>query len=255
MTPVDPETWRAYLLGRLAPQEAQGLEDRYFADQAAFDEVLLAEDDLIDEYLDGQLAEAERRTFEERVRERPELAVRLEGRRRLTRALRRRVAVSGVPRLGLRQKVLGVAAAAAAVFVSVRAFQERPVAPHRGAPRPAVAAGTAAPGMSAPAPAPIVVMLGAGGVRDRSTVPTVALTAAAETVRLALPMPSPTAEAPLTAVVEDVEGHAAWSGSARAAGGQVEADVPAVALPPGDYIVRFKGLPGGAEEAFFRVSR
>src|SRR5829696_1423355 len=129
MTSADPGRWRAYLLGLLPAEDLATLEERYFNDDAAFEELVLAEDDLLDEYLDGQLPEEQRQTFEQRLGERPELAARRHARQRLTRALRRRVRAGQAPRLRRRSVVLGLAAAAAAVFVTFRVGQERPVEP------------------------------------------------------------------------------------------------------------------------------
>jgi hypothetical protein len=261
MTPVDPGKWRAYLLGGLPAEEAEALEERYFADESVFEDVVLAEDDLIDEYLDGELPEESRRVFEGRLQQRPELAARLDARRRLTRALRRRVDSREIPRVGTRQIVLGLAAVAAALYVSVRAFEERPAAPLRSPAGPGVATGIAAPrasGESAAASAPIVLLLGTGGVREKSTVPTVTLQIPASTLRLRLPARAISALA-LDVVIEDVDRGEAWKGSGTTTteGGRTyaETDVPVSVLVPGDYIVRYRGLPGGDEEAFFRVRR
>jgi hypothetical protein len=261
MTPVDPGKWRAYLLGTLPAEEAEALEERYFTDESGFEEVVLAEDDLIDEYLDGELPEESRHVFEARLQERPELMARLDARRRLTRALRRRIDSREIPRVGGRQIFLGLAAAAAALFVSVRAFQERPAAPSRNVSGPSVATGIAAPrasGDAAAPAAPIVLLLGAGGVREKSTVPTVTLVPSASALRLVFPVPA-TPERALDVRIEDVDRGEVWKGAGRVtrdgSRAQAETDVPLSVLAPGDYIVRYRGLPGGDEEAFFRVRR
>jgi len=262
MTPADGK-WRAYLLGHLAAEEAQALEERYFGEEAVFEEVVLAEDDLIDEYLDAQLEGDDRRAFEERLQDRPELAARLEARRRLTRALRRRVDADVPPRVGRRQIVLGLAAAAAAVFVSVRAFQEKPIeTPRTSLPtRPSAVARleTAPPAGASPATAEVMVLLlGAGGVRDKSSVPSVKRPSSAPALRLVLNVGAPSGRA-LEVVLEDVDGATVWKGTGQVVtkgpAPQAQADVPVSVLAPGDYIVRFKGLPGGEDEAFFRVLR
>ena len=50
-----------YLLGKLPDSEAEKFEQEYFADDDAFDRMLTAEDDLIDEYAANTLSDEERR--------------------------------------------------------------------------------------------------------------------------------------------------------------------------------------------------
>ena len=50
----------AYLLGELSMPEQEELEARYFADDALFERLLAAEDDLIDRYARGQMSDQER---------------------------------------------------------------------------------------------------------------------------------------------------------------------------------------------------
>jgi hypothetical protein len=54
------------LLGLSAPAEREHIESQYFEDDDAFQEMLTAEDDLIDRYARGELAGEERRAFEHR---------------------------------------------------------------------------------------------------------------------------------------------------------------------------------------------
>jgi hypothetical protein len=53
-----------YLLGLSSPAEREHIESEYFDDEDAFQEMLTAEDDLIDAYAHGELADEERRRFE-----------------------------------------------------------------------------------------------------------------------------------------------------------------------------------------------
>jgi hypothetical protein len=53
-----------YLLGLSSPAEREHIESEYFEDEEAFQEMLTAEDDLIDAYARGELASEERRRFE-----------------------------------------------------------------------------------------------------------------------------------------------------------------------------------------------
>jgi hypothetical protein len=69
-----------YLLGKLTEEEAIRFEEHYFADDAAFEEIGIAEDELIDAYVRGELSSADRKQFQknlvssERLRERVEFA-------------------------------------------------------------------------------------------------------------------------------------------------------------------------------------
>jgi len=54
----------AYLLGELSDEEQAPLEDLYFADDAAHQELLAAEDELIDSYARGELRGSRRERFE-----------------------------------------------------------------------------------------------------------------------------------------------------------------------------------------------
>jgi hypothetical protein len=82
-----------YLLGRLPEAEAEALEREYFKRPAALEDLLAAQDDLIDDYLQGGLSEMEARRLEDGV-----LATR-DGRARLelARALTERAAAGTEP--------------------------------------------------------------------------------------------------------------------------------------------------------------
>lgn len=49
-----------YLLGKLSDPEAEKFEQKYFADDDTFEQILTAEDDVIDEYVSGRLSAGER---------------------------------------------------------------------------------------------------------------------------------------------------------------------------------------------------
>jgi hypothetical protein len=78
---------RQYLLGLLTPEGRTALEERLFTDEAFYEELLIAEDELIDLYLAGRIPDAEREPFESNFLAAPERRKKL----RFARALRRRV--------------------------------------------------------------------------------------------------------------------------------------------------------------------
>lgn len=55
---------RLWLLGLLSQEQGEWLEQRFFTDARAFDEIPIVEEELIDEYLSGELTERESVAFE-----------------------------------------------------------------------------------------------------------------------------------------------------------------------------------------------
>ena len=63
-TPLSEEKIVRYLLGELSEEEQVKIEDRAFADQKVLQEILAVEQDLVDDYVCGDLPEGKRRNFE-----------------------------------------------------------------------------------------------------------------------------------------------------------------------------------------------
>ena len=59
----DDVTIRQYLLGKLSDEDREEFERRYFSDEKLFDRLQPAEDDLIDDYLSGNLSQADAGMF------------------------------------------------------------------------------------------------------------------------------------------------------------------------------------------------
>src|SRR6266404_9355595 len=78
---------RRYLLGQLAEGELEQLEEKMMADNELFSAVLLAEDEIVEEYVQGELSESDRAGFEASFLSTPE------GRQQVTyaKALRKHV--------------------------------------------------------------------------------------------------------------------------------------------------------------------
>ena len=66
-----------YLLGDLSEDEKARMEEAFFADDAKFDEVELAEDELIDAYVQNELSPEEQRQFEATLMKSPRLLERV----------------------------------------------------------------------------------------------------------------------------------------------------------------------------------
>jgi tetratricopeptide (TPR) repeat protein len=71
-TPEVQERLRRYLLGQLADDAREGIEKDLLASEELFQELLMAEDEIIDEYLAGKLDEAGRAAFENHFLATPE---------------------------------------------------------------------------------------------------------------------------------------------------------------------------------------
>ena len=67
-----------YVLGTLPDAERVRLEERYFADDAEFEEIEIAEEELIDRYVRGELSTSDRAAFEQTVTRSPRLMERVE---------------------------------------------------------------------------------------------------------------------------------------------------------------------------------
>jgi anti-sigma factor RsiW len=67
-----------YLLGEVSEQQRTEIEERFFANDDFFERVQAAEDDLIDEYVNGELTERERLLFEKNFAITPQRKQRIE---------------------------------------------------------------------------------------------------------------------------------------------------------------------------------
>ena len=64
LEPKEQDTLRQYLLGRLPSGEAGPLEERLLTDSAFYEELLILEDELIDQYVRGEQSEEDRESFQ-----------------------------------------------------------------------------------------------------------------------------------------------------------------------------------------------
>ncbi len=62
--PVSDDRLIAYLLGNLAENERGRVEEEYFADDDVFEQLSALENELIDDYVEGDLSDSDRRRFE-----------------------------------------------------------------------------------------------------------------------------------------------------------------------------------------------
>jgi len=85
----EQESLRKYLLGNLQPGEIASLEERLLTDSVFYDELLMVEDELIDQYLSGEQSGAERESFEAHFALAPERRQKLRFARALKKYLNR----------------------------------------------------------------------------------------------------------------------------------------------------------------------
>jgi hypothetical protein len=233
---VNTRTLSDYLLGKLPDAEAEGLEERFFADDAVFEELLAAEGELIDRYVDGELSRPDRARFEARLSRSPEWRRRVDSARALRRAARGALPTRRGWREALGEWIaaprlqLGLAAATVLLVIGV-AWLAAKNARLRAAVRHA-----------APAPPPLVVAFSVtpGLVREAAGPKRIVVPPAAGAVALSLQIDRDDARREFRAVLRRVDGADVFSAdglasAATADGRAVVFQVPAAVLTPGDY--------------------
>jgi hypothetical protein len=273
---------RRYLLGSLPESEVNSLEERYFVDSEAFEQVWAAENELVDDYAAGRLTPDERRLFEEHYLSSPLHRSRLA----TIQALRAARAVTAATPAAARAVTaatpaasrppapsrLGYLALAASFFIVLGLFwilRPRPDA-GRTAGDPPTPIPTASTQIS-PAPTPTAASV------QRGSPPVVAAFALSpflargthDQARLRLPSGAdevllhlegdPVGPGRLAFSLRTVEGEAIASGRALPAGGRpgrvASVRLPAATLSPGDYILQLSaaGQDDPAYQYYFRV--
>jgi hypothetical protein len=247
---------RRYLLGDVNSDESAALEQELFERPEIVDRIAAAEDDLIEDYLAGQLSAADRDRFERSYLSAEEHRVRVETIRRLiaraTPASRRRL-TGYTPWLALAASVL--------IVGSVVLWEFSPLGRSRDASRgvtqpsvPAVAREeNARP--SAPTPRVFAVTISPVAVRGASDAPTVAIPPGTDLVDISLESDGePRRFAPTRVVVRLVSGREVWQGPVAQAGDAARGlaarvNVPGASLPGEDYVLTLYGADPAGREA------
>jgi hypothetical protein len=275
---------RAYLLGTLSDAEHDAIEHEYFDRTDALDRVGAAEEDLIDDYLSGQLGAQERAQFERHYLASPRHRTRVA----LARALRQRASTAAeAPEssqppsrrrsilaawrawpMSLQSAVAAALVVAIAAGVWLAAPDVRRPDIGQGSPSPAPRAGNAPappPAVKAAPPAPAVLAVTLSPLQPRAPgadQPTASIDPGIDIVRLELqedPAAPPLGKG--RAVVRTVDGRQVSRGAVVVDAGsptRAHLDVPAAHLPPDDYIVElYESTAGGRDveryRYFFRV--
>lgn len=261
---IDRDRLFRYLLGELPEREQEELEQQYFADNDCFAQVAAAEDDLIDLYVMGKLAAADRARFESHF-----LGGNAERRHKVAfaRSLRKYVSAQTpreerapwwktlfgpltLPRMAFAGMAAGL------VLIALFAVRQKPQAPVKEtaqvAPAPAPPTQPVAPPeeklVAKAAPIPTFEL---SPVLERAAGKALTVRPGqAASVRLRLGLEQAEWDT-YSATLESVEGRAVWSRQGMKAAGKVlVATVPASAIPPGDYVLRVRGRQGaGSEES------
>jgi len=275
-----------YLLGRLSPEEATSIEERYLADPAFHDELRAAERDLIDRYVQGELSDAEE--FETRFLSSPSRRQRVEFARALNHRLTRAPGVgatasgaaarpaswrrgfAGPQRTGLAAAAVLVLAAAAWFLVTGRSDQPRAIpasptpqtqpGPVAEAPRPDVAPPSRGePGVDVRV---ATLILTPTATRSSDETPTLRIAGAAG-VRLVLYAESSGFDR-YRATIRTGDGKEVWrqdqlTRTATASGPAIIVALPAGRLDANDYTIRLSGIRGAEVEEIagysFRVRK
>lgn len=233
-----------YLLGDVSEEERADLEQKYFADDDLFEQLIEAQDDLADEYAAGTLTAAQRRQFEERFLKNEAGAENV----KFARTLRDYVSPSRAD--GEESGRWRYAIAASILLVVTlggiwlfRAEQPRPSAP------PVARKQQPVPPPAAPArEVPLVtLLLTPGSTREDATQP-LELRQAPQVVRLELVVENDRFDS-YRAELQDVEGRRLWEqNDLHAQKKTAVMNVPAKLLPPGDYIVLLHGVRNGSDQ-------
>lgn len=239
---------RRYLLGNVSDDEGALIEQEYLEQEEAVDRILAAEDELIEDYLSGQLSAAERERFERSYLSAPHHRVRVETVRRLmahassVRPARR--VMRTMSWLALAASVLVVASLALWMLSPSR---QRPteIAVQTPAQQPAPQQDTTTP----PPAAPRIFAL---------TISPVAVRSAGENARVVIPSGTDVVVirfesdvdsrrlVPRRASIQTIAGRQLWQGPATTesnapAGTVARIDVPAASLPTDDLLVTLYG--------------
>jgi hypothetical protein len=251
----------AYLLGRLPHGEQTRIETLVFDDDEVLAAVRDAEDDLIDRYLAGALAAADREAFEKRFATSISRKERIAFARALADGLASGSTVAARRRSRFVLPAVASLAAALVIGVALRALVAPDGARVVTPPSPAVGTGTTPPSapVAPPSDPPAVATLilprvdlqRGGGTFLRLRVPE-----GATAVRFQAEVARPIAGARYAATLRRVEGDLVWQGDAlvNVAQRHLSVTLPAELVQPGDYILRLAAPGASSDEYPFRIS-
>lgn len=246
MMPVEEndKSLKLYLLGGLETELREQVEERLLTEDEFFESLLLAEDELVDDYLRGGLTGAENLRFETLFLTTPERIDKV----RFARALHHYAATASYAELAKPKRPNGVLARWRSFGPVLRASL--------AAGLPLVIAGAAWLSwerLRQEAPQPVSIVLTSGLLRGTGSLPRVDLSSGARRVELRLELAAED-HGTYRVTLEDATGNEVFSQSnlksASAAGEPfVGVTLPSTLLPQGDYTLRLIGMsrPGDDE--------
>jgi hypothetical protein len=242
----------SYLLGELSTEDESTLELEYLRDDDAFDRLVVVEDELAYDYVEGRLNGARRERFErtigatERGRSNVEFARALLGALRASQVAERRM----IPRFW------AAAIAAAILLAAPFTWLSLEVRRLRGELATVKATPTAPAATPAPAPLEVAMLLTPGRTRSNGATPRLEIASGVDRVRLELVAPSGAAAGDAAIAIRGESGADLFSRSVSRTGPAWVAEVPAAIFVPGDYQVSVSTLTGSEMASyFFRVVR
>jgi hypothetical protein len=266
----EQKTIRRYLLGELAEEKQRQLEESLLTNSELFEEILMAEDELVDEYTAGLLDERERERFEKHFLATPERLQKL----RFARAFKKHIASARAREspaataddpqtaswkqwlpafLHTRNPILSYSLATALLLLPMAALWL--ILHSYGGPEVTTNGG--------PSPSNFFpITLTPGAVRDAGEMKRIAIPASADGAQLRLELASDAYQS-YRATLQTDEGREIFTGDnlkAEATGGGkvVVLSFPSRLLTNGDYQVKLRGITtGGTPEDignyYFRV--
>jgi hypothetical protein len=259
---ADREHLAAYLLGELPPEEQLRLEQEYFADDAAYEQLLAVEDELAYDCLQGRLSPERRARFETTIGATERGRRNLEFARALLEVLRSTRAAAPSP---ARYWVAGLAAAVITgvipVWLAFRVASLTQESETLHATQARLEQRIAAL-RSVPAVAPLetAFLLAPGQARGGDGPARLQLSAEAGSVRFELVLPPGAASGDYVVSIRTSVGSEVWSGSATVAGRTLAVSLPAKLLGAGAYEVSLRRLTAGEQPSelatySFRLTR
>jgi len=217
-----------YLLGGCTEETASELERRLLSDDAAFADMLAAEEELIDAYLDQNLAVEDRRSFERTFLSAPRRREKVEIARRLGRG----AAETRAPRRAASGWVTAGALTAALFLIGVTWFQHRRI---QELERQQLAALSSRRPRADGEEYSFLLRYSAHRAHDRGQ--WLIVPAVAASVKFLLEMPVGIPAGPFDARLETVEGVQVWGGKGQANGTEGALQIPRAALQSGDHVL------------------
>jgi hypothetical protein len=274
MTRLDAALLRRYLLGSASDEEAERIEEEYFAQPDALDDLTAVENDLIDEYVADQLTPAEQKLFEERNGDSPRRRLRVA----VSRGLRAEAGESRLPVpidsykppstvTNVWPLVVRVGVAAAAIVaIAVNVWLVRstrltaPPNAKAAATPPTIRSEPERPSPSQPLVAPdtpstprvVALALSPIHVRTAAAPATLSIPPGADRVVVRLQGETNDGDLSGTAVVRTVAGSEVWRGAAVFEDGHppdARVEIPAVLLRADDYLIELLGRDSAGRES------